>query len=266
MSDPSPPPAAVFRAGDPVALVDATGAVVLVTAGEPDAVPERVAGLGVFNRARLTGLAWGARVDHGAAAYAAVPPAMSDYHAALPRKAQVVLPKDAARIIHECDIRAGARVIESGIGSAHLTVALGRAVGPTGHVTTYEIRDDFLKWGRRNVELAGLADVVEAKLGDVTEGVTETDVDAVVLDIPTPWLAVAHARDALRGGGFLTCYTPTVSQVEETHRAIRESEGFSKPWTVELMERRWVVGERGSRPDFDMLGHTAFLTFARRVL
>ena len=46
---------------------------------------------------------------------------------------------------------AGARVLESGVGSGALTTALLRAVGPTGRVTGYEIRDDFAQRAVRNV-------------------------------------------------------------------------------------------------------------------
>ena len=46
----------------------------------------------------------------------------------------------------------GARVLESGVGSGALTLALLRAVGSTGHVTGYEIRDDFARRARTNVE------------------------------------------------------------------------------------------------------------------
>ncbi len=261
---PSTRVASTIRPGDAVSLVDDAGDTYLVTAQEGPGHMERIKGIGVLDLGKLSGLAWGSRFEHGTKTFTPFTPSTADLLAALPRKAQVILPKDAARIILECDIRAGQHVVESGIGSAHLTAALGRAVLPDGRVSTYEIREDFLAWGKGNVERARLASVVDAKLGDVTQGISERNVDAVVLDIPNPWDAVLHARDALRPGGYLASYSPLVTQVEDTHRAIRESGGFATPWTIETLERRWVVGPRGSRPDFGMLGHTAFLTFARR--
>lgn len=246
--------------GDPVILVDAEGRRYLVRASSG---MQRIQGLGALDTANLAGLAWGARLEQVGKSLTVLRPSTPDLLAALPRKAQVILPKDAARILLECDVHAGSVVVEAGIGSAHLTAALARACRPGGKVVTYELREDFAAWGRANLEASGLLDVVEVKVADVRGGIAERDVDAVVLDMPDPWLAIPAAWEALRVGGCFASYSPLVSQVEETHRALAK-QGFREVRTLELLERAWVVGERGARPDFDMLGHTGFLTFARR--
>lgn len=246
--------------GDLVALADDEGARVLLRA---QGGAQKVRGLGVLAPERLAGLAWGARLEHGSKAWRILKPGIADVAAGLARKAQVVLPKDASRILYECDVRAGARVVEAGIGSAALTCALAWAVAPGGRVHTYELRDDFAQWGARNLEEAGLAQHVDVKVGDVTKGVAERDVDAFILDVPNPWDAVPAAREALRGDGHFCAYSPLVSQVEATHRALH-AHGFFDARTIEVIERRWAVHERGSRPEHEMLGHTAWLTFARK--
>src|SRR5262245_31919910 len=63
----------------------------------------------------------------------------------LPRQAQVIYPKDAASIIVWGDIYPGARVIESGVGPGALTMALLRAIGPEGHLTSIERREDHIQ-------------------------------------------------------------------------------------------------------------------------
>ncbi|HVL47837.1 MAG TPA: tRNA (adenine-N1)-methyltransferase [Candidatus Thermoplasmatota archaeon] len=254
---------APFAPGDRVVLLDpATGERLLVVVGGG---VERVKGLGTVDLARLVGVEPGARFEYPGRAFIAVAPTVRDLLETVARKAQVVTPKDAARIVFEADLRAGARVVEAGVGSASLTLALARAVAPTGRVTTYEIREDFAEWGRANLARAGLADVAEVKVGDVAKDVVERDLDAFVLDVPEPWLAVSAAWNALKGGGVLVTYSPLVSQVEATHRALADH-----PFTVvrafETMEREWVVGERGARPSFEMLGHTGFVTVARKRL
>lgn len=252
-----------FASGDRVILYDlASGERRLVVAGGEVA---RVAGLGTVDLGRLVGLEPGAAFTFPGRSFVALAPTVRDLMETAQRKAQVVLPKDAARIVFEADLRAGARVVEAGIGSASLTLALARAVGPTGRVVTYELREDFAEWGRANVARAGLADVVEVKVGDVAKDVSETDVDAVVLDVPDPWEAVPAAWRALKGGGVLVTYSPLVSQVEATHKALAAA-AFLPPRTVEVVERDWVVGERGARPAFEMLGHTGFITAARKRL
>lgn len=247
--------------GDLVALATAEGARVLVRA---QGGPQKVKGVGILAGEKLVGHAWGARLEHGAQQYRILRPSIGDITAGLARKAQIVLPKDAARILFECDVHAGARVVEAGIGSAALTSALAWAVAPTGRVHCYEIRQDFADWARGNLQASGLLSHVDITLADVTKGVAERDVDAFILDMPDPWNAVPAARDALRGDGHFCAYTPLVSQVERTQDALKKA-GFFDVRTLEVIERPWVVHEQGSRPQHEILAHTAFLTFARKV-
>lgn len=254
-------PVVHIRAGDVVCLADDEGARVLVRA---QGGPRKLRGVGILAGEKLVGLPWGARLDHGSRAWRLLRPGIADVIAALDRKAQIVLPKDAARILLECDVRAGARVVEAGIGSGALTSVLAWAVAPAGRVHTYELRDDFAAHARKNLDEAGLLPYCDIKVADVTKGIAERDVDAVVLDMPDPWRAAAAAKEALRADGYFAAYSPLVSQVEKTREALAAL-GFKDVRTIELLERPWVVHEHGSRPDHAMLGHTAFLTFGRKA-
>jgi len=224
----------------------------------------KIKGLGIFDPGRLVGYAWGTPIDQGTKTLRTLRPGIADITRGLARKAQIVQPKDTSRILFECDIRAGSRVIEAGIGSGALTSGLAWAVAPMGHVYTYELREDFTEWGQANLVRAGLDHLVTVKTRDIKLGADERDVDAVVLDMPDPWHAVGAAHDALRADGHLCTYNPLVSQLEQSREAMVEH-GFQDLRTLELIERPWVVGERGSRPDHNFLGHTAFLTFARKA-
>lgn len=251
--------------GDVVALVEESEEATryLVRASDkPDA--QRVKGIGVIDLGKLAGLPWGSRLAHGDKTFLVLPPGTVDLVRGISRKAQIVLPKDAARILLECDVRAGKCVVEAGVGSGALTIALARAVAPGGRVHTFELREDFLAWAKDNLARAGVLDHVDLQLGDVTKDIPVRGADAIVLDMPDPWNAVEHAKRALAPGGFFCAYSPLVSQVEATQVALGRA-GFAEVRTIETIERAWVVGERGSRPSFDMLGHTGFLTFARRL-
>lgn len=70
-------------------------------------------------------------------------PTMSDYILKMPRGAQVIYPKDHGTIITYADIFPGARVLESGVGSGALSISLLRAIGNTGELIGYDIREDF---------------------------------------------------------------------------------------------------------------------------
>lgn len=245
--------------GEPVLLVDDEGRSHLVQAAKG---VRRERGLGVVDGSAFVGSEHGAHVKVGTRSFLLLPAAPVDVVRGMPRLAQIVQPKDAGVLLVECGVAAGSRVVEAGLGSGALTILLAAAVGQTGRVVAYEKRQDFADFALRNLELAGLHDRVDVRMGDVRQAIAERGLDAVLLDVQDPWEALAAAAAALKAGGRVGCYSPLVSQVEATVRKMREL-GFRDVATIETLERRWVVGDMGSRPDFDMLGHTGFVTVGR---
>jgi tRNA (adenine57-N1/adenine58-N1)-methyltransferase len=193
----------------------------------------------------------------------AVRPTLGEYVLEMPRGAQVIYPKDLGPILMLADIFPGARILESGVGSGALTMTLLRAVGAAGHVTGYELRDDFANRARRNVEGFLGPDVpLDVEVRDVYEGIDLEDLDRVVLDLPEPWQVVKHAEAALRAGGILLAYLPTIGQVARLHEELVGS-AFGMAQSLEVMQRGWHVDGQSVRPDHRMVAHTGFLTHAR---
>jgi tRNA (adenine57-N1/adenine58-N1)-methyltransferase len=197
------------------------------------------------------------------ARFVAVRPTLSEYVLEMPRGAQVIYPKDLGPILMLADVFPGARILESGVGSGALTSALLRAVGPNGHVTGYEIRDDFAQRAIRNVHGFLGADVpLDVQVRDVYESIELNDLDRIVLDLPEPWRVVKHAVAALRPGGILLAYLPTILQVGRLREALDDSP-FGMTETLEVLQRGWHVEGQSIRPDHRMVAHTGFLTHAR---
>jgi tRNA (adenine57-N1/adenine58-N1)-methyltransferase len=193
----------------------------------------------------------------------AVRPTLGEYVLEMPRGAQVIYPKDLGPILLLADIFPGARVLESGVGSGALTMTLLRAVGPGGFVTGYELREDFATRARRNVEaLLGPDLPLRIEVRDAYEGIDETGLDRIVLDLPEPWQLVAHAEAAMRPGGILLAYLPTIGQVARLREELARS-AFGMAQTLEVMQRGWHVDGQSVRPDHRMVAHTGFLTCAR---
>ena len=161
----------------------------------------------------------------------------------------------------------GDLVVEAGTGTAALTLALWRAVGPSGRVVSYEVREDFHAAARTVVAevTGGLPANLELKLGDVYEGISERDADRLMLDLPEPWRVLPGAVNTLRAGGMLFAHCPNISQVQRLCDALREARGFGLIETVEVLERGWTIRGRSLRPAHRMVAHTGFLTFARRL-
>lgn len=197
----------------------------------------------------------------------ALRPTLDEYVLKMKRGAQVVYPKDMAMILLHGDIYPGARVLEAGAGSGALTLGLLRAVGPQGSVVTYEIREDFAAVARANVDaFMGKAENLEIRLANVYEGIQETDLDRIVLDLPEPWQVIPAARLALRPGGILVAYLPTILQVHTLVEALHADACWTLVSAFETLVRPWHIEGRSVRPEHRMVGHTGFLTVARRIL
>nr|AGS49636.1 RNA methyltransferase [uncultured bacterium esnapd12] len=198
-------------------------------------------------------------------------PLLVDYVMSMPRGAQVIYPKDAAQIVHEGDIFPGARVLEAGAGSGAMTCSLLRAVGPTGRVISYEIRDDHAEHAARNVEtfFGGRPDNWELIIGDVAKiNVAQcggVQADRVVLDMLAPWEVLEAIAGALIAGGVLVVYVATVTQLSRTVEALREQQCWTEPRAWETLQRGWDSIGLAVRPQHSMRGHTAFLISARRL-
>jgi len=192
-------------------------------------------------------------------------PALTDYIMKSSRNTQIIYPKDAALIVMFSGIGPGSRVVESGTGTGSLTTALAHYVGPTGKVYTYELRPEFQKNAAKNLQRSKLIDYVEMKSGDVTLGIEEREIDAVVLDLATPWLVIPHAYEALKPSGTLVSFSPTIDQVVKATEALRDN-NFILIETVECIMRAMQVERGKTRPQTLMTGHTGYITHARKAV
>ena len=199
--------------------------------------------------------------------FIALRPTLADYVLKMPRGAQVIYPKDLGLILMWADIYPGAKVLEAGIGSGALTMAMLRAVGEKGCVVSYEIREDFAKKAQENIEkYLGPTPNLIVRMKNIYEGIEDGPVDRLVLDLPEPWQVVPHAVTALRPGGIFLCLLPTVPQIQQVVAALRADPGFGFIETFETLLRTWNIDGRSVRPDHRMVAHSAFLTVARRLV
>jgi tRNA (adenine57-N1/adenine58-N1)-methyltransferase len=180
------------------------------------------------------------------------------------RNTQIIYPKEAGYVLLKMNLYSGGRVVEAGSGSGALTLALARAVAPEGRVFSYENRPEMQRNALRNLERVGLGDYVEFKIRDIAEGFDETDVDALFLDVRTPWDYLEQARLALKGGGFFGALVPTTNQVSHLIAGL-EHYSFGNIEVEELLVRAYKPVSARLRPADTMVGHTGYLIFARKI-
>ncbi|MBV8387087.1 MAG: tRNA (adenine-N1)-methyltransferase [Acidimicrobiia bacterium] len=247
-----------FAAGERALLVDSKARRYLVTLAEGGEFHTHA---GITAHDDILGQQEGITVrSTSGARYTVVRPTLSDFVLKMPRGAQVIYPKDLGPLLMLADIFPGARVFESGVGSGAVSMTLLRA---GADVVGYELRADFAARARRNVESflgTGLPYRIEER--SAYEGIDESDLDRVVLDLPEPWQVVKHAEAALRPGGIFVAYVPTIGQVAQLREELAGS-AFAMAQTLEVLQRTWHVEGQSVRPDHRMVGHTGFLTSAR---
>lgn len=170
----------------------------------------------------------------------------------------VMIPKDIGIILAYSGVGKDSLVLDAGTGCGVAASFLARLVRK---VVTYEVNQDFFNIARKNFEFLEIKNV-EQKLADVYEGIPEKGLDLIVFDLPEPWRALNHAHNSLKSGCFLVAYLPTITQVG---KLVSESSGFLHFKTVEVLEREWYVEGVKVRPKSQMIGHTGFLVFLRKV-
>lgn len=195
-------------------------------------------------------------------------PRLADYVLKMSRGATVLYPKDIGALLVWADIGPGAVVVEAGTGSGALAMALVRAVGSAGRVVSVERREDHaaLAMARIQAWFGEIPFNLELRIGEVAEVAPEVQPDRLVLDIPEPFGVVeVAAGKGLQSGGVFCSYVPTVPQMAQTAAALDLAGCFVDLLHFEVLHREWVANGRSVRPSQQMVGHTGFLTVARKT-
>ena len=184
-----------------------------------------------------------------------------DLFAHLDRTGAPMMPRDIGLIVGHTGIEADDAVLDAGTGTGVLSAYLGR-IG--ADVTTFERDPEFADVARENMALAGVDDAVDVRTGDVTDHLGDLGTfDVLTLDTEDAAAVVEHTPNLLVSGGFLAVYSPFVEQTREVV-ATAEEVGLEGIETTETIQREMDFDDRGSRPSTAGVGHTGYLTFARR--
>jgi len=254
-----------FKYGDRVQLTDAKGKLYSITLTKG---AEWHTHKGMLKHDELVGLPEGSIVaTNGELKFQAFRPLLADYVLSMPRGATIIYPKDAAMILGVADIGPNMRVLEAGVGSGALSIAILRAIGSDGYLHSVEIRDDFAKISGDNVTnyFVDKPKNWQLTVSALQDQKFDADYDRVVLDMLSPWECVETASAALIPGGVLLAYVATTTQLSKIAEAIKDCGNFTEPESSETIVRGWHHEGLAVRPQHRMIGHTGFLVFARRM-
>ncbi len=189
-------------------------------------------------------------------------PEFIDKYKRMSRLAQMPLLKDIGLIIAETGLNKNSKVVDAGGGSGGTACFLANLCK---EVTTYEIKKEHYEIIKKNKEFLGLKNLT-IKNKDFLEGIDEKNIDLITLDMPSPWNALGQAEKALKQGGFLVMYSPTINMTADFVKVLLENERFIIIKTIELIGREWKIDKQSVKPKSQATVHSGFLVFSRKLL
>lgn len=185
-----------------------------------------------------------------------IEPSFIDVYRKIKRLAQIITLKDIAAIIAETAIGKGSVVVDAGTGSGALACFLAHYVKK---VYTFDIKQEHIDVAKKNIDFLDLKNVT-VKKHDIYKSIPVKNADLITLDVPEPWIAIKNAEKALKVGGFLVSYSPTIIQ---SVKFVNTTSCLMHIKTIEITEREWRIKDRSVRPMPDC--PTGFLSFCRRI-
>ena len=193
-------------------------------------------------------------------------PTIYDFVMKSDRKTQIVYPKDLGYIAIRTGLKSGSNVLEIGTGSASLTTFFASLVGPSGHVFTYDVNEEFMEIARKNLKKSNMEKNVSMYKRDIMkEGLELSEIDVAIIDLGDPWNVLHIVHKCLKSSGSVAIICPTMNQLEKTSKHMNEI-GFTDIESTEILIRNIEAREGKTRPSMRMIGHTTYLLFGRKII
>ena len=196
--------------------------------------------------------------------YFIVKPTYKDIILKIDRTTNTFNPKDIGHILVNTSINKYSKVLEIGCGSGAFSLFLSHfLINP---IISIDINYKNLKNALNNITKYGdnsCFSPILVNIYNLPFKIKEY-FDAIIIDISEPYIYLDFILNTLKPGGDLVFLLPNIEQVKES-RKIFASNGFVYFRTYEIIEREWVVREVGSRPSEKNIGHSMFLTFAKKI-
>lgn len=167
----------------------------------------------------------------------------------LNHRTQIIHFLDASMIVYYLNLRPNMVVCESGTGSGALSHCLMRTIAPKGMLHTYEFNKLRAETARKEFASNGVSHLsnvyhkdVCGKHGPGGFDRPQASVDAIILDLPEPWLAVPHAAYCIKRNSRIVSYSPCIEQAQKTIEALKKN-GFHTIKTSEFRLKENYVDE-----------------------
>ena len=191
-----------------------------------------------------------------------IKPSFNDLYRKIKKRAQIIPLKDVSIILAETGITKNSIVVDAGTGSGALSIFLSMYAKK---VYSFDIRDDHIEISEENKKYIGTKNLI-IKKHNIYENIPHKNVDVITLDVPEPWEVINNADKALKLGGYLVSYSPCIPQNADFVNKIIEHKNFIHIKTIEISNRDWEIEGRRIRPKTKEIGHSGFISIARKIL
>lgn len=198
---------------------------------------------GALRHSDLIGKLFGSKIVCSKGFVYALHPTPELWTLTLPHRTQILYSMDISMITMLLDLKPGSIVCEAGTGSGSLSHAILRTIAPNGFLHTYDFHKERVEKVAKEFQAHGFDGLVKAKCRDVYSDGFDVNaaVDAVFLDLPSPWNAISFAEKAIKiGGGRICSFSPCIEQVQKTC-AVLQKNGFKNIKTMECLLRTYDV-------------------------
>ena len=215
----------------------------------------------------------------------------------LNKMTQILFNPDISLIMLLLNISQSSIIYESGTGSGCLSVNMSSLLSKgKGHLYTFEFNKERAEKLKDLFKFLKLDKKITITHRDVIQDGFELEQDSLenpshkkcgsmFIDLPSPWLAINHAKKVLKSGAYFVSFSPCIEQINQTMKAMKEN-NFIELRMFECLYRTFcyarttqvkvpIIGKRkkGEKIEFkdvdinitknkcDMRGHTGFLLF-----
>jgi len=180
------------------------------------------------------------------------------------RETQIIYPKDTFYIAKKLNLSEGKMLLEFGTGSGAATMVFSSCVGSKGKIYTFEREERIYKVAKRNLERFGFNSNVEMFNEPFNpEKVKGIEFDAAFVDVREPYPYVEQVWKVLKPSAPLGFLLPTTNQVQELLKVLKPF--FGDIEILEILTRYYKANPDRFRPEDTMVGHTAYLLFAKKL-
>ncbi|KAI8482750.1 tRNA methyltransferase 61 B [Branchiostoma belcheri] len=181
-------------------------------------------------------------------------PSLEEFTLYMKKIAAIPHPKNNNTALCLLDVSPGDWVLECGTGSGAMTLFLSRAVGVTGRVISFEIKQDHLNRAKRNYRLwidswklsheTDWPDNVTFHHADVINATDKVrhQLDGAFLDMLTPNIGLRAVLPLIKPGKVIACHIVNMTQVVDLVASILKHQlPVVVEQVLEVEHKNWLV-------------------------